>query len=390
MRLPSALAGALLCISPLLLAGVVAQPILWVIGIIMALSPPLVFLSQVAIHEMTFALFVFCFVVSWFRWLIEENERWFVGAGAFFGLMMATKESWLYVLCIVVLITLLHIYLTKRYPKLSLPLFCMGMFLTLLPLCLFFPGHGVFMGLREFLLGIFSWRGKVFNDSSQFFSWSYYLSVLVGSDWLSLILGLGVPVLLLARWGRGSSPEDRLASYLYFVALGVIVFLSLLPYKTPWLIITATPFLIGSGCIFFYRFLPRKIDILAIALMLIAQTLYLRTVPIHPLQPVASYQGVRELAKNIVFSCSRDPSCAVLVALSDQWPLPFYLQPIYERVAYAIQEPSNADDLSMFRALVLDFKSIPASSDFRPIETYTIHGRRKVRLWVVDAKAKLK
>lgn len=60
-----------------------------------AVSPAMVYYSRYFIHETLMVFFTFCAMLALFRYFRTPSAVWAVTAGALFGLMYATKETWI-------------------------------------------------------------------------------------------------------------------------------------------------------------------------------------------------------------------------------------------------------------------------------------------------------
>ena len=64
-------------------------------GLLVAISPGMVFFSRYYIQETLLVFFTFAAIGCAWRWFRSGSPGWAAGAGASFGLMHATKETWI-------------------------------------------------------------------------------------------------------------------------------------------------------------------------------------------------------------------------------------------------------------------------------------------------------
>jgi uncharacterized protein (TIGR03663 family) len=94
-RLVPVLFGAgLILLLPLVADGLGRVPAV-LAGLLTALSPAMVFYSRYYIQEMLLVFFTFATIASAWRYVRRPSVLWAAATGAFFGLMVATKETWI-------------------------------------------------------------------------------------------------------------------------------------------------------------------------------------------------------------------------------------------------------------------------------------------------------
>ncbi|MFW5832370.1 MAG: hypothetical protein ACOCVA_08945, partial [Prolixibacteraceae bacterium] len=90
--------AAFLGLAILLLLLFLSPPLDWpdIIQLVlfMALAPMLVYYSRYYIMEILLVFFNLGFIISVFKYVLNRRISWIIFAGAFAGLMMATKETW--------------------------------------------------------------------------------------------------------------------------------------------------------------------------------------------------------------------------------------------------------------------------------------------------------
>ena len=93
LRLGPALAGCLLCLTPLLWISAIRPMSALATGALLATSPLAVYYSRIYVHESWLALFGMLSCATIYRFLKNPNQSISVFAGISIGLMFATKET---------------------------------------------------------------------------------------------------------------------------------------------------------------------------------------------------------------------------------------------------------------------------------------------------------
>ena len=221
-------------------------------GFLIALSPGLVYFSRDFIHEMSFVFFALASVVTAWRYL-ETRRFAFLGAfAASLGLLVATKETAIVTIIVLILAALSAVVcdisrglvltrsltlkalaerLAEEARALRTPLdhvvAALAIFIVInvvLYSSFFTNPKGVIDAFRS----IFLWSKR--SGSEHVHAFGYYFGVLLKLELPLLIGGLiaGFVVVL-----RGS----RFGLFAAAWTLGSFLSYSLIPYKTPWLIV---------------------------------------------------------------------------------------------------------------------------------------------------------
>lgn len=225
---------------------------------LIAVSPAFVFYSRYFIQEMLLVCFSLGALGAWWRFRRSGRAAWGVAAGAFAGLMIATKET--------AVITFgawaLSVVVTCR-PGRSLALPLRGVALAAAA-ALIVAGAALTdlwrnpAAMVDYVRSYAPWLSRASGETLHGHAWSYYLSILLwsrkagGPLWTeALTLGLaviGFAAALLAWFGSAGASLSRtrdddggarllqtriaLASVILFVAY------SMIPYKTPWCVLS--------------------------------------------------------------------------------------------------------------------------------------------------------
>lgn len=342
-------------VTALLSAGIVAivllhgrwfgRAALWA-GLALAISPAMVFYGRYAIHE---SLFVFCqalFLYGYIRWQLEGGRTAILCLVIGIAGSVATKETF-FIFLGTWFIAVGLVYGLQRFlpaptavpPLARAPVETRFMVTTLgiavvAVLTLFSGFFANPVGVRDMLMAFAPWVATGTGDASghekPFF---YWLELLARYEW-PLLAALAASPLLLAH-------ESRWAWRLGATGFGLVLAYSLIPYKTPWLIVGmlmplsfAFGFLVELG-----RSRLRaswKLAPAAIALVLLASSAYTMVrlnfrdyanfsepyVYVQTSTDVSRFMGHLE---SLVEQFPEQRNLSILVLSGGPWPLPWQL-----------------------------------------------------------------
>lgn len=248
-------------------------------GFLLAVSPGAVYLSRYFIHESLFVFFTLGIVVAALRYYEEGHFVYLALAAASAGLLFATKETWIIsvgVLALALLSTHVYRWLagqmglertaerrnespTSWFQELSNRL---GGSLNIAIWAAVAIGVFAVVGVLFYSSFFTNWKGV--SDSLKTFEvWSktgqtahvHPFSVYL-TKWLPFqeapLLVLGVLGTAIVLW----KPKNSFALFAAFWAFGIITAYSLVPYKTPWLMLNFLPplaLISGYGVEWMYR-----------------------------------------------------------------------------------------------------------------------------------------
>src|SRR5687768_1548044 len=93
LRLPCLLFGIGICLVPFLLARRIGVAAAVAAGVLLAVSPSMVYFSRHSIHESLLVLLMLVCLACVYRWAEGDGPRWVIGAAAAAAAMVATKET---------------------------------------------------------------------------------------------------------------------------------------------------------------------------------------------------------------------------------------------------------------------------------------------------------
>ena len=251
LRSVPATMGVLLVAAVALLIPLIGVPAAAAAALLTALSPAMVFYSRYYIQETLLVFFSFGALISICRYLLRPHAGWAISAGAFVGLMHATKETFVIALASL----LVSLFLTLAFegrrgtavvapPK---PWHWQHLLAAVLTAMLV---SGLFFssflshprGVVDSVTAYRTYLERAGSSSWHTHPWHYYFDLLLyfredgGPVWTEgLIVGLAL-LGFLAGLTRSRIPgvDRRMLRFLGFYTLLMATAYSVIPYKTPW------------------------------------------------------------------------------------------------------------------------------------------------------------
>lgn len=332
-------------------------------ALMLAVSPGAVYLSRYFIHETQFVFFTLAIVVAGLRFYDTRNLTYLILASASAALLFATKETAM----ISMAVLLIAFALTHVYPRVFRK-------------ALARPSRGRRPGvpqsaLREFLsnfgttnlavfgaiaIAVFVFLNVVFYSSFFTNSQGIYDALKTFEIWTKTGQTAHVhPPLTYVRWlVRQESPlfflgvagaalvvlkpKNSVALFVALWSFGLIAAYSLIPYKTPWLVlnfIVPLALIAGYAVQVIYELAQGQVRLVVMALLLPVavstyQTIDLNFINYDNDQPYYVYvyahtrRGMLDLVRNIKqIAAERNGSqTGITIVSPDYWPLPWYLR----------------------------------------------------------------
>jgi uncharacterized protein (TIGR03663 family) len=313
----------------------------------LALSPAAVFYGRYAIHESSVVLALL--ITFWgILGLWKEGERDdLIRTVLGITLLLLLKETALIHLgCFLFAAAVLLIWerLIPSQPAMAIAVrhwswrdLALCCSLSLLALLFFYSGTFLnFGGVGDFFRAYVKWfhtgtgEGGHVKTDYQMGSLNYYwLALMARDEWPSL-LGLGAVLRLL--W-----PAPAMMRYLAITGIGVLLAYSLIPYKTPWCIISILwPFALLFGCAVSegWEKMRWRNVLLCIPLMLLGSSLFMAwklnfrhfADPSEPYVYVQTMPEIMLLTEPVLGIAQRDPrneSMSGQIILESYYPLPW-------------------------------------------------------------------
>ena len=333
-------------------------------GLMLAVSPGAVYLSRYFIHETLFVFFTLGIVVAVMRFYDERSAAYLVPAAASAALLFATKETAMIsagVLLIALGVTWLYTDLirgsAKRY-KLSQrvsavigdmggkPTLAMNVAVAVI----------VFVALYVIFYSSFFTNYKGLNDSLQTFAvWTKTgkeAHVHPPEMYIVWLFKQESPLLFLGAVGAAITvlrPRNSFALFSALWSFGLIAAYSLIPYKTPWLVlnfIVPLALIAGYAIQAIYEMDHRKFRLVAPIMLVMAglavyQSLDLNFKNYDNDDPryVYVYAHTTRSTLNLVNEVERiakensGGTTGITIVSPDYWPLPWYFRN-FTRVGY--------------------------------------------------------
>ncbi|HEV7859078.1 MAG TPA: flippase activity-associated protein Agl23 [Pyrinomonadaceae bacterium] len=404
---------------------------------LLAVSPGAVYMSRYFIHESLFVFFTLAIVYAALKYWDEANPYYLVLAAIFAALLFATKETAIInagVLVIALGLTVVYAWLRKQgvvkssaeetvssrsrakagvaesladEPRGALERLGGPTSVLLISGI----AVAVFIAVNVIFYSSFFSNAKGVNDALETFKfwtktgkkehvheWYTYLNWLWQEE--APLLLLGAAGIILAAW-RGS---NRLAIFIALWAFGILSAYSLVPYKTPWLVLNfIVPLAITGGYaieVIYKTGEERQLFGRVLALSLLVTSLSVcvyQTVSLnffnydddhYPYvyahtrrETLALVDEIERLAKR----AGTGDQTGITIVSPDYWPLPWYLRD-YKRVGYFGQmtmasEPliiSREDQSAQLQASLGDGYRKVGSYALRPGVTLVLYARRDI------------
>jgi uncharacterized protein (TIGR03663 family) len=353
-------------------------------GLLLAVSPGAVYLSRYFIHETLFVFFTLGIVVAAVWFYEERNPSHLITGAACAALLLATKET--AVISIGVLIIALAVALVyrriyssmldrssnRRSQTLRLKTLIhefggtstiVGTFIialiVLLSLYLLFyssfltNSRGIYDSLQTFAIWTRTGQSQHVHPFSQYISW------LISQEGSLLLLGVIGAAIVVLR------PKSFFVLFSALWAFGLIAAYSLIPYKTPWLLLNfVVPLALIAGYALqaIYELdqgqlrLVSAISLLAISLGTF-QSIDLNFINYDNDKPKYVYvyahtkRGLLDLVREIDRIASKESGgqTGITIVSPDYWPLPWYFRN-YTRVGYFGRLAASTEPVIIARA----------------------------------------
>jgi len=333
-------------------------------GLMLAVSPGAVYLSRYFIHETLFVFFTLGIVVAIVRFYDERNFAYLIPAAASASLLFATKETaMISVGVLIIAFAVMWVYmrltggstnegsLSERVSAVidemgGKPSLVVNIVIALI----------VFVALYLLFYSSFFTNYKGINDSLQTFAiWKktgneahvhpaeMYLKWLVWQESPLLFLGaIGAAITVLR-------PKNSLALFCALWSFGLIAAYSLIPYKTPWLVlnfIVPLALIAGYAIQAIYELDRRQLRLAAAFLLLAVGIAVYQSIDLNfknydndNEKYVYVYAHTKRGTINLVNEVDRiakensGNTTGITIVSPDYWPLPWYFRN-FTRVGY--------------------------------------------------------
>jgi uncharacterized protein (TIGR03663 family) len=260
LRAVPAVIGVLLVMAHFWLIPYLGLPAAACAALFTAVSPAMVYYSRYYIHEVLLVFFTLGAMLALFAYFRRPSAGWALAAGALFGLMFATKETWILAAgCMFcgVLGKLEHAPPAKHTALAVIAAMAVAMLL----LSSFFTHP---RGIVDSVLAYRTYfaRGAGVN-TAHVHPWYFYFHLLLYFHGFSeaLIAALALVGLAVSRGG--------IARFLGIYTVLMVAVYCAIPYKAPWNVLSALHGMIilaGIGVVWLARRLPRLLVVALVAI----------------------------------------------------------------------------------------------------------------------------
>ena len=352
-------------------------------ALLLALSPGAVYLSRYYIHETLFVFFTLGVVVASLRFYDERNPVYLLLSAASLAMLFATKETAMIsagVLIIALVCTQLYFaFVRKQYipaktkravrtqnayakfvqdlgggSNLAVWLF-LGLIIFITINILFYSSFftnypkGVWDSLKTFAIWTKTGTNQHVHPLFTYGKW------LLSQESPVLLLGIVGAVIAVLK------PRNSFGLFCGLWAFGLIAAYSLVPYKTPWLILNfVVPLALigGYGVQMLYELAAKRAVVPVVVLLLAVGVSTYQTVDLnfYNYDNDDSYyvyvyahttRGLVSLVDQIDKIASREPNKAatgITIVSPDYWPLPWYFRN-FTRVGYFAQMAPSTEPM---------------------------------------------
>ncbi len=357
LRLPAIIAGVLCVWAMLRFRAFFGNPTARVAALAMAVSPAFTFYGRYSIHESWQVLFSMLFLLGILGlWKSGDRRSFFTAASAAVGLVL-TKETYiLHLGCFALAAGVLWAWQLAVPSRPAQPVArqiwtrddaVLVAGLSIIVIVFFYSGNFLDFSSLHGLYQTFGAWFKTGVDSAGHGKSSYALGPL-NYYWPALMARYEWPALAgLAACARYVWPSDARLRYIAIMAGGALVAYSLIPYKTPWCVISIIwPFYLILGALLSECAEHWKIPILAWApaVPLLVASMFSTwrlnfinfTDDSEPYVYVQTYDGIFTLTDPLLALAADDPrryDMGGLILLDSYYPLPWMLGD-FTRVGY--------------------------------------------------------
>ncbi len=327
-----------------------------------AVSPAMVFYSRYYIQEMLMVCFTFGAIISGYRYVLNKQIGWAIAAGAFLGLMHATKETCIIAYGSILTSLFITLLLSRRNesqvlnvsgalkPWHGITAVATAVLVSALFYSSFFSNP---VGILDSVLAYKTYFTRAGQNDLHIHPWFYYLKMLTYSKYGAGPVWTEALIIILAGTGfvvavkRISLPavDANLIRFIAFYTLIMTVIYSIIPYKTPWNMLEfmhSMILLAGVGAVGIVKYQTNRLIRILVTLLLLAGACHLTwqaclanyrdyedsTNPYVYAHPVSDiYQVISRVEKIAsVHPDGNNMHIEVIFPDDDYWPLPWYLR----------------------------------------------------------------
>ena len=377
-RIVPVLFGAGLVVALLLLAPGLSPGAILITSLFLCLSPAFIFYSRYYIQESLLVFFSLTAIGFGYRYLRKPGAGLALGLGASLSLMHATKETAIIAIFSMVVALSLVLYIHRRdiadsslrqsIKKIHvIAAIAMALLLNILLFTGFFTN---WRGPLDSILTYGNYLKRADGAGLHDKPWHYYLHLLLYTKkgpqyWFSegFATSLGFLGSVALVWLGARKRVSPLHLFLGAYTLVMIMVYALIPYKTPWSMLSfffALTLVAGIVCDYALRSIPQKSLRIVTGALVVASLVHIgyqghiinRVIPADPRNPyVYAHTSTAFLKRpqraDDILAVHPNPDemrIYVIQPDGDYWPLPFYLRN-HPKVGFfhAVPEAPDAD-----------------------------------------------
>ncbi len=369
LRAGPALMGMLLVLMPLGLWGLVDRRVIGLTMVFTAVSPAMVYYSRYYIQETFLVCFTAGLLISVLRYRAVPHWGWALPAGACGGLMHATKETCVIAfaaLCVAMFLTRgKNTFRSIKWPHVGVFLGAGVLVSTACFSSFFARSQGIWDSVATYVV-YFQRAGH--EGSNHHHHWFYYLDLLTWVEFLEwpgwnedyTVLGAFLGIWWVFRQEIRSCTQRSAVQCVAIFTLATLVVYSLIPYKTPWCMMT---FLYGMLVLaalatveLVHWLADRKergvvwvllvsLGVISPLVQAVAQNFVYDADQTNPYVYAHTHRDIFDMSEQLHRLARRTPegqSCVIQVVCpgKDYWPLPWYMRD-YDHVGYTSSVDMN-------------------------------------------------
>ena len=407
IRIIPVIAGILIVLLTLFIGRLIKPEVGYISGILVSVSPIMVYFNRYFIHESLLVALGLGIILLGMKFFQNPRMHIAILLGLCFGLLIATKETWLiYMSALIVGLVVLR-YFAREYILPKKRYLAVIIIMTGITVILFFSSFLTnWQGLISFTEAFEKYFIRGTTTQAHTHSWYYYLRLIFfyneGERWFiseTPILILVIPGIIAGI--NKKSGMTGLFMITYFFTF--LILFSIIPYKTPWNILGLIPVMAILGAIgLWYLWGNLKTGkyrspfiVMCLLLLVILghetwQINYMYTdAPENPYTYGHAREEVKKVSAKldelkIKYSGLKNTRIDVIAQKGSYWPLPWYLRQ-YEHVAWRETVPEN------IACVPIVFITPEMESDFiRQIYEKTPFEKRKLYLLLYENDIELR
>ncbi|KAA3657319.1 MAG: TIGR03663 family protein [Calditrichaeota bacterium] len=373
LRIVPAMFGLFLCAGLLFLAPGLGRMAALFSALFAAVSPAMVFYSRYYIQEMLLVFFTLCTILAFFYFFQTRKVVQAGFAGLCLGLMNATKETWI-ISVAVFFIALMSaiIWHQGRIQLQNKRTLWRGAGIAFVAFALisvlFFSSFGKNpIGIWHSVYTYFTYFDRAANNSIHIHPWYFYLKLLTyfkigeGPLWTeaAVLTAAIIGIIAIINKNNKAHTDGILPKFFVVYALLMLAVYSLIPYKTPWNLLSfylGFILLAGIGVAELFRMISKHRTKTAVGFIFFFVIVHLLwqtflgngKYDAHPANPYVyahTHPDIFKIVDRLQDISSKQPEknnlyIQVMCSGKDYWPLPWYLRQ-YTQVGWWSHVPAR-------------------------------------------------